>query len=151
MTVATKRVFNFSAGPAVLPESVLEKIAGELVALPGVGSSILEVSHRGKVFTEYLNRARDGLRDLLQVPDDYEIMFLQGGSRLQFAMIPMNFLLESKKKAAYAVTGSWGKQAFSEAQLQGEADLVWNGEEDGFRDIPKSEFELSQSEYSYFY
>ena len=149
--MATPRVFNFSAGPAVLPQPVLEKMAAELVSLPGVGSSILEVSHRGTVFTEYLNRARDGLRELLQVPDDYEIMFLQGGSRLQFAMIPMNFLYNSGKKAAYAVTGSWGKQAFKEAQLQGDAELVWNGEEGGFRELPTEAFSFNSQGYRYFY
>ncbi|MEE2642912.1 MAG: 3-phosphoserine/phosphohydroxythreonine transaminase [Planctomycetota bacterium] len=147
----SERVYNFSAGPAVLPKVVLERIASEMISLPGVGSSILEVSHRGKVFTEYLNRARDGLRNTLKVPDEYEILFLQGGSRLQFAMLPMNFLRGTQKKAAYAVTGSWGKQALAEAERLGKAECVWSGEDQGFVDLPTAPFQLDANDYSYFY
>ncbi|MEC9094563.1 MAG: 3-phosphoserine/phosphohydroxythreonine transaminase [Planctomycetota bacterium] len=146
-----KRLFNFSAGPAVLPESVLEKIASEMVTLPGVGSSIMEVSHRGKVFTQYLQSAQDGLRELLSIPADYEILFLQGGARLQFAMIPMNFLTDSGKKAAYTITGSWGKQALREAQLQGNAETIWSGEQQGFKQVPQNNFQLSPNDYQYHY
>ena len=148
--IAEQRVLNFSAGPAVLPETVLRQIAEEMIALPGVGSSILEVSHRGKAFTKYINAARDGLRELLSIPDEYEIMFLQGGSRLQFAMIPMNFMHE-EKCAAYAVTGSWGKQAFQEAAKQGNAKTIWDGSEDHFTKTPNESFQLTAENYSYFY
>lgn len=151
MQTQIERVFNFSAGPAVLPETVLQKAAEELVALPGVGSSILEVSHRGKVFTEYLERAREGLRDLLQIGDDHEVIFLQGGSRLQFAMIPMNFLANSGRKAAYVLTGSWGKHAYREASLQGEAECIWSDEPNGFRSLPADDPGLDPSQYSYYY
>lgn len=151
MNSTRSRVFNFSAGPAVLPESVLEQVASEMVALPGVGSSILEVSHRGDVFTRYLNSARDGLRDLLAIPPDYEILFLQGGSRLQFAMIPMNFMGHDDRPAAYCVTGSWGKQAYQEAAAQGKVDIVWSGEESGFKNLPTTGFELDRNSCSYFY
>lgn len=149
-STAEQRVLNFSAGPAVLPEPVLRQIADEMVALPNVGSSIMEVSHRGKVFTSYLNSARDGLRELLAIPDDYEILFLQGGSRLQFAMIPMNFL-DNQKTAAYAVTGSWGKQALEEAANQGQAKSVWDGSSNGFTTIPSDPFQLNADDCSYFY
>lgn len=147
----TKRVFNFSAGPAVLPEPVLQQVAAEMVSLPGVGSSILEVSHRGSVFTEYLNRARDGLRDLLQVPDDYEILFLQGGSRLQFSMIPLNFQLNQGKSPGYLVTGSWGQQAWEEASGQGPAECVWSGKASGYSMLPDESWKLDSDEYDYLY
>lgn len=148
---SNNRIFNFSPGPATLPESVLQKAASELVALPGVGSSILEVSHRGPVFTKYMNLARDGLRTLLAVPEDYEILFLQGGSRLQFAMIPMNFQRPQEKPAAYAITGSWGKKAFSEAQVAGNATAVWDGGADHYRSLPEQPFNLDPNQYSYCY
>src|SRR5688500_5854211 len=88
----TERIFNFSAGPAVLPVPVLEEAQRELLSLPGVGMSVMEISHRSKTFDEIIGRAENGLRELLSIPDNYRILFLQGGASLQFSMIPMNFL-----------------------------------------------------------
>src|SRR4030095_5109165 len=88
--IMTERIYNFSAGPAVLPVPVLEEVQKDLVALPGVGMSILEISHRSKTFNEIHNRAEEGLRDLMGISDDYAVLFLQGGASLQFSMIPMN-------------------------------------------------------------
>lgn len=145
-----ERVYNFAAGPAVLPETVLRQISEEMVSLPGVGSSILELSHRGPVFTDYMNRARNGLRSLLAIGDDHEVMFLQGGSRLQFAMIPMNFL-DPQRPAAYAVTGSWGKQAFQESQKIGPSELAWDGAGTGFTTCPDADLDISPEKNSYLY
>ena len=104
-----ERVFNFSAGPAVLPEEVLRNAQQELMCLPGAGASILEISHRGKAFTTILEAAEANLRELLGLSDRFRVIFLQGGSRLQFSMIPMNFL--NGRSADYITTGTWGEKA----------------------------------------
>ena len=110
----TERIFNFSAGPAVIPVSVLEQARDEMLSLPGVGMSVMEISHRSKAFDEIIQGAESGLRELLNVPKDYVVLFLQGGASLQFSMVPMNFLsLDSS--ADYIITGSWGKKAIKEA------------------------------------
>src|SRR5829696_5014497 len=114
----TERIFNFSAGPAVLPVPVLEEAQRDMMGLPGVGMSVMEISHRSKTFDEIFNRADAGLRKLLGVPDDYHILFLQGGASLQFSMIPMNFL-SPESSADYIITGSWGKKALKEAKRAG--------------------------------
>src|SRR5829696_2867158 len=88
----TERIFNFSAGPAVLPVPVLEEAQRDMLSLPGVGMSVMEISHRSKTFDEIIGRAESGLRELLQIPSNYQVLFLQGGASLQFSMIPMNFL-----------------------------------------------------------
>lgn len=131
----SQRAFNFSAGPAVLPVSVLEQVQRELLCYPGAAASILEVSHRGKDFVAVLDSARQRLRQLLAVPDDYEVVFLQGGSRLQFSMIPMNLLTEGAS-ADYISTGSWGKAAFQEAIKVGSIHSAWNGADEGFVRVP---------------
>src|SRR5207237_8619213 len=111
----TERIFNFSAGPAVIPVPVLEEAQRDLLALPGVGMSVMEISHRSKTFDEIIQGAEAGLRELLNIPKDYTVLFLQGGASLQFAMVPMNFLsLDSS--ADYIVTGSWGRIAVQEGQ-----------------------------------
>lgn len=132
----THRIFNFSAGPAILPESVLEKARGEMLSFDGSGMSILEMSHRSKLFGEVLLRAENGLRVLLNVPSNYKILFLQGGATLQFSMVPMNLLAENKT-AEYIVTGFWGLKAFREACCYGAAGAIFSGEEGGFRTVPK--------------
>ena len=110
----THRVFNFGAGPAVLPEPVLEAAQRDLLALPGVGMSVLEISHRSATFDRILEQAETDLRTLAGVPDDYHVLFLQGGASQQFAMVPMN-LLGPDGVADYTLTGSWAKKAASEA------------------------------------
>src|SRR6266853_1134622 len=104
----TERIFNFSAGPAVLPLPVLEEAQRELLSLPGVGMSVMEISHRSKPFDEIINSAEQGLRELLGVPSNYQVLFLQGGASLQFSMIPINFL-PADGSADFILTGSWGK------------------------------------------
>src|SRR5215475_6375904 len=106
----TERIYNFSAGPAVLPLSVLEEVQRDLISLPGVGMSILEISHRSKKFDEIMQGAESDLRKLAGIPSNYRILFLQGGASLQFSMVPMN-LLPAGAKADYILTGSWSKKA----------------------------------------
>src|SRR5215813_6186856 len=114
----TERIFNFSAGPAVLPVPVLEEAQRDMLSLPGVGMSVMEISHRSKTFDEIIGRAESGIRELLNVPDNYRILFLQGGASLQFSMVPINFL-PGDGSADYILTGSWGKKAVKEARRAG--------------------------------
>ena len=104
----TERIFNFSAGPAILPVPVLEEAQRDMLSLPGVGMSVMEISHRCKTFDEIYERAESGMRELLAIPDNYHVLFLQGGASLQFSMVPMNFLPQGGS-ADYVITGSWGK------------------------------------------
>ena len=131
-----ERVYNFSAGPAVLPVPALEEAQRDLLALPGVGASVLEISHRSKTFTTIVEGAEQNLRDLLAIPDDYRVLFLQGGAQMQFAMVPINFLRNSGKTADYVLTGSWGKKAMKEARTQGEVRVAWDGDAVELRRIP---------------
>ena len=134
----TERIFNFSAGPAVIPLPALEEAQRDLLALPGVGMSVMEISHRSKTFDEIIQSADAGLRGLLNIPEDYAVLFLQGGASLQFAMVPMNFLsLDSS--ADYIVTGSWGKKAVKEAQKFGTVDLAANMADGGFTRVPNQD------------
>jgi phosphoserine aminotransferase len=114
----TERIYNFSAGPAVLPVPVLEQARDEMLSLPGVGMSVMEISHRSKTFDEIMNGAEQGMRELLGIPENYRVLFLQGGASLQFSMIPMNLLTEGAS-ADYIITGSWGKKALKEAKKEG--------------------------------
>jgi phosphoserine aminotransferase len=131
----TERIFNFSAGPAVLPVPVLEEVQRDLLSLPGVGMSILEISHRSKTFDGIHLQAEQGLRELMGISDDYHVLFLQGGASLQFSMIPMNLLPEGGS-ADYIVTGSWGKKAVKEAKREGAVNVAANMADSGFRGIP---------------
>jgi phosphoserine aminotransferase len=131
----TERIFNFSAGPAVLPLRVLEAAQRELVTLPGVGMSVMEISHRSKTFDEIIGRAERGLRELLGLPDNYHVLFLQGGASLQFSMIPMNFLPKDGS-ADYVITGSWGKKALKEAKREGTANVAATTADGGFTRVP---------------
>jgi phosphoserine aminotransferase len=119
----TERIFNFSAGPAVLPLPVLEEAREHMLSLPGVGMSVMEISHRSKTFDEIIGGAESGLRELMGIPEDYHVLFLQGGASLQFSMIPMNLLPEGAS-ADYVITGSWGKKALKEAKKQGRAGVA---------------------------
>ena len=131
----TERIYNFSAGPAVLPLSVLEEAQRELVSLPGVGMSVMEISHRSKTFDEIINSAERGLRELLGLPENYHVLFLQGGASLQFSMIPMNFLPD-EGSADYIITGSWGKKALKEAKREGSVNVAATTADGGFTRVP---------------
>ncbi len=136
---ATQRAFNFSAGPAVLPESVLERIRDEMMCLPGVGASILEISHRGAAFVEILHGTRDRFRELFAVPDSHEIVFLQGGACLQNAMIPASLLTDKNQTADYIITGAWGKKSAAEVHRFGNLHVAWNGQHENFCRVPAPE------------
>jgi phosphoserine aminotransferase len=131
----TERIFNFSAGPAVLPVEVLDEVQRDLLALPGVGMSILEISHRSKTFDAIHNQAEQGLRGLMGIPEDYAVLFLQGGASLQFSMIPMNLLPEGGS-ADYIITGSWGKKALKEAKREGAINVAANMADSSFKRVP---------------
>lgn len=128
------RVYNFSAGPAVLPEEVLKEAASEMLDYKGTGMSVMEMSHRSKAFQEIIDEAEKDLRELMNIPDNYKVLFLQGGASLQFAMIPMNLM--KNKKAAYIITGQWAKKAYQEAQNYGEAVAVASSADQTFSYIP---------------
>ena len=131
----SERIFNFSAGPAVLPVSVLEQARNELVAIPGVGMSILEVSHRSKVFEGVLARAEADIRELARIPANYRVLFLQGGASLQFTMVPMN-LLSHGATADYLVTGAWSAKAVDEARKIGKVHIAATTKGEQFTRIP---------------
>ena len=132
-----KRVYNFSPGPAVLPLPALEEAQRDLVALPGAGISILEISHRSKQFGQIIEQAEANLRTLLAIPDNYRVLFLQGGALLQFGMIPMNFLRNTGKPADYIVTGTWSKKAADEAKTQGDVRTAWDGKATNYDRVPQ--------------
>ena len=137
------RVYNFSAGPAVLPMPVLEEAQRDLVALPGVGMSVMEISHRSKAFDEIIQGAEADLRTLGNIPSNYKVLFLQGGASLQFSMVPMN-LLTPGKTADYIITGDWSKKALKEAKKVGATKVAATTEEGNFKRIPKqSEIHLT--------
>ncbi|MBO5149817.1 MAG: aminotransferase class V-fold PLP-dependent enzyme, partial [Anaerotignum sp.] len=112
-----KRVYNFSAGPSMLPLEVLEQAQRELVCYPSAGMSVMEMSHRSKVFESILEKAKADLKELMHIPDNYKILFLQGGGSTQFAMIPLNLM--TYRVADYIITGQWAKKAWQEAGLYG--------------------------------
>lgn len=130
------RVFNFSAGPSVLPVEVIEKVQSELLNYQGSGQSIMEMSHRSKEFVKVMEDAEKDLREIMEIPDNYKVLFLQGGATLQFAMVPIN-LLRNSKKADYIVAGTWGKKAAKEAEKFGDIKVVASSQDDTFTYIPK--------------
>ena len=134
----SERIYNFSAGPAVLPVPVLEQAQRELVSLPDVGMSILEVSHRSKVFEGVLARAEADIRELANVPSNYRVLFLQGGASLQFTMVPMN-LLQERMTADYLVTGAWSSKAVDEARKIGNVHIAATTKAEQFTRIPRAE------------
>lgn len=134
----TERVFNFSAGPGVLPLSVLEEAQRDLVSYPGAGMSVLEMSHRSKAFDEIIQSAEADLRALLNIPANYKVLFLQGGASLQFAMVPMN-LLAKDQSADYIITGSWSQAALKEAKKLGTPRVAASTEDSNFNRIPAQE------------
>lgn len=134
----TERIYNFSAGPAVLPVTVLEEAQRDLLALPGVGMSVVEISHRSKAFDEIILGAEADIRKLAGVPDNYHVLFLQGGASLQFSMIPMN-ILPAGGKADYIVTGSWSEKAVKEAQKVGTVNIAATTKAENFTRTPRQD------------
>lgn len=128
------RVYNFSAGPAVLPEEVLKDAAEEMLDYKGTGMSVMEMSHRSKAYETIIQEAEQDLRDLMNIPDNYRVLFLQGGASLQFAMIPMNLM--KNKVADYIVTGQWAKKAYQEAKIYGKANEIASSADKTFSYIP---------------
>ena len=143
------RVYNFSAGPAVLPEEVLREVAAEMMDYNGTGMSVMEMSHRSAAFEEIIESAEKDLRDLMGIPDNYKVLFLQGGASLQFAMMPMNLM--KNRVADYIVTGQWAKKAWQEAQKYGTANKIATSEDQTFSYIPDcSELPVSEdADYVY--
>ena len=138
MPTAVQRIFNFSAGPAILPVPVLEEAQRDLVALPGVGMSVLEVSHRSKAFEAILARTEADLRTLGTVPSNYKVLFLQGGASLQFSMVPLNLLTDGRA-ADYIVTGGWAQKAVKEAKRVGPVNIAGTTEAEQFSRIPRQD------------
>jgi phosphoserine aminotransferase len=136
MATTTTRIFNFAAGPAVLPLDVLEEAQRDLIALPGVGMSVMEISHRSKTFDEIIQGCEADIRKLAGVPDHYHVLFLQGGASLQFSMVPMN-LLPPGGSADYVVTGSWSQKAVKEAKRVGAVKIAATAEAGNFKRIPQ--------------
>ena len=134
----TTRIHNFSAGPAVLPVEVLEEAQRNLLELPGVGMSILEISHRSKTFDDIIQGCEADMRTLARIPSDYKILFLHGGASLQFSMVPMN-LLPAGGSADYIVTGVWGQKAVKEAKKVGAVKIAGTTEADSFKSVPKQQ------------
>ena len=128
------RVYNFSAGPAVLPEEVLKEAAAEMLDYKGTGMSVMEMSHRSKAYQAIIDEAEQDLRDLMNIPDNYKVLFLQGGASQQFAMIPMNLMKNGV--ADYIITGAWAKKAWQEAKLYGNANAIASSADKTFSYIP---------------
>lgn len=129
-----QRVYNFSAGPSMLPSSVLHEAADEMMDYKGSGMSVMEISHRSALFQSIIDETEYDLRTLMGIPEDYEVLFLQGGTSLQFAMIPMNFM--RNRKADYILTGYWSKKAWKEAEIYGKIHVAASSEQDNFSYIP---------------
>ncbi|WFR55200.1 3-phosphoserine/phosphohydroxythreonine transaminase [Anaerocolumna sp. AGMB13025] len=143
------RVYNFSAGPAVLPEEVLKEAAEEMLDYNGTGMSVMEMSHRSKAYETIIKEAEQDLRDLMNIPDNYKVLFLQGGASQQFAMIPMNLM--KNKVADFIITGQWAKKAYQEAQIYGKANAIASSADKTFSYIPDcSELPISEdADYVY--
>jgi phosphoserine aminotransferase len=136
--VSQERIYNFSPGPAVLPVPVLRRIQDEMLCLPGAGASILEVSHRSKHYIDIQETAKARLQRLLGVDDSYDVLFLQGGARLQFSMIPINLLKGRSQPAQYVVTGTWGKSALDEARREGPVEVIYDCKATNYDRLPKA-------------
>jgi phosphoserine aminotransferase len=145
------RIYNFSAGPATLPPAVLTQAAKDVVDFRGTGMGLIEISHRSKEFMAVVEETETNLRNLLAIPDNYQVLFLQGGASSQFFMVPMN-LLGPGKKASYLNTGTWAKKAIKEAQLFGEVEVPYSSEAGGFRQVPRpGDYQIAaDSEYLYY-
>ncbi len=144
------RVYNFSAGPSMLPEAVLEKAAAQMTDYEGCGMSVMEMSHRSADYEAIIGRAEALLRELMNIPDNYKVLFLQGGASSQFAMVPMN-LMRKSKKADYVITGQWAKKAASEAAKYGEVNKVASSDDKTFSYIPKLDASKFDKDADYFH
>lgn len=144
----SERVYNFSAGPSMLPLEVMELAAEQLTNYNGCGMSVMEMSHRSKEFEEILHSAESNLRKIMNIPDNYKVLFLQGGATLQFSMVPMN-LLRKSKKADYIITGAWAKKAYEEADKFGDIRAVASSEESNFTYIPEVKREDFRADADY--
>ena len=142
------RVYNFSAGPSILPESVLKIAADEMMDYRGCGQSVMEMSHRSKVYDDIIKEAEALLREVMNIPDNYKVLFLQGGASSQFAMVPMN-LMNRNKKADYVITGQWAKKAYKEAARYGAARVVASSEDKTFNYIPKLDASMFDPDADY--
>jgi len=143
-----ERVFNFSAGPSMLPLEVLNDAAKQMTSYNGLGESVMEMSHRSKEFDEIITTAEANLRDLMNIPDNYKVMFLQGGGTLQFSMVPLN-LLKNSQKADYVITGSWAKKAYTEAKKFGDIKVAASSEDENFTYISKLKQEDFRADADY--
>ena len=144
------RVYNFSAGPSTLPEKVLEQAAAEMMDYQGSGQSVMEMSHRSKVFDKIIKDAEALMRELYNIPDNYKVLFLQGGASAQFSAIPLNFM-NGTGKADYIITGQWAKKAFQEAQKYGDVKAVASSADKTFSYIPKTKPEDFREDADYVY
>ncbi|MGN0498426.1 MAG: 3-phosphoserine/phosphohydroxythreonine transaminase [Acutalibacteraceae bacterium] len=144
------RVYNFSAGPSMLPEPVLEKAAAQMLDYEGSGQSVMEMSHRSKVYGGIIESAEALLREVMNIPDNYKVLFLQGGASSQFAMVPMNLMTKSGK-ADYVITGQWAKKAYKEASRYGNANVVASSEDKTFSYIPKLDPSTFTKDADYFH
>lgn len=144
------RVFNFSAGPSGLPLEILQQAQADMINYKNCGMSVMEMSHRSEDFEEIIKTAESDLRDLMKIPENYKVMFLQGGGTLQFSMVPLN-LLRSSKKADYIVTGQWAKKAAKEAQKFGDIRIAATSEPDVYTYIPKLERKDFRPDADYVY
>jgi phosphoserine aminotransferase len=147
-----QRVYNFSAGPATMPVSVLKEIQDEMMCLPGVGASVMEISHRGKPFIQIMEAAEASIRKVMNISNDYAVLLVQGGSGLQFSMVPANLLRGSGKTAHYMVTGAWSEKAIVEAYKEGNVEAIYDSSESNFNHVPKpTDYEVPQdSAYLYY-
>lgn len=144
------RVYNFSAGPSMLPESVLNKAADEMLDYQGTGESVMEMSHRSKEFDAIIKGAEQLLRELMNIPDNYKVLFLQGGASTQFAAIPLNFM-NGSKKADYVVSGNWSNKAAQEAARYGDVKIVASSKEQNFSCVPEMDPKNFRADADYFY
>ena len=142
------RIYNFSAGPSMLPEEVLKTAAAEMLEYGTTGQSVMEMSHRSKEYQAIIDAAEADLRDIMNIPDNYDVLFLQGGASTQFAMVPMN-LMTKNKKADYVITGQWAKKAYKEAARYGNARAIASSEDKTFSYIPKVTKDMIDPEADY--
>ncbi len=144
------RVYNFSAGPSMLPEAVLKRAAAEMLDYNGSGQSVMEMSHRSKVYEEIINGCEALLREVMNIPDNYKVLFLQGGASSQFAMLPLN-LMNGSGKADFVITGQWANKAYQEASRYGEAHIVASSKDKTFSYIPKLDPATFTKDADYFH
>lgn len=144
------RVYNFSAGPSMLPEQVLKKASEELLDYHGTGQSVMEMSHRSKVFDDIIKNTEELFRQVMNIPSNYEVLFLQGGASTQFSAIPLNFM-NGNGKADYIITGQWSKKAYMQAEKYGQVRIVASSEDKNFSYIPKVKFSDFDSDADYIY